>query len=154
MEDIRKVLDQKQIEYEVFETEQPRHATELTAQLAQRDDISCIVSVGGDGTLSETVQGIAGTGKTLAVIPAGTGNDFIKTVGIQSAVFLFAFLPIVFGLCLLPVPLKVKNVFLIFASLFFYAYGEPVYVLLMLASSLVNYLFGRLLGMGSINEFL
>ncbi len=82
MEDIRKVLDQKQIEYEVFETEQPRHATELTAQLAQRDDISCIVSVGGDGTLSETVQGIAGTGKTLAVIPAGTGNDFIKTVGI------------------------------------------------------------------------
>ena len=70
----------------------------------------------------------------------------------SSAVFLFAFLPIVFGLCLLPIPLRVKNVILILASLFFYAYGEPVYVFLMLASSIVNYTFGRLLGMSSIKK--
>ena len=70
----------------------------------------------------------------------------------SSAIFLFAFRPIVFGLCLLPIPLKAKNIILIFGSLFFYAFGEPVYVLLMLASSLVNYTFGRLLGMSSIRK--
>ena len=70
----------------------------------------------------------------------------------SSAIFLFAFLPIVFGLCLLPIPLKAKNIILIFGSLFFYAFGEPVYVLLMLASSLFNYTFGRLLGMSSISK--
>ena len=70
----------------------------------------------------------------------------------SSAIFLFAFLPIVFILCILPVPLKFKNAVLIIASLFFYAYGEPVYVLLMLASSIVNYIFGRLLGRSSIKE--
>ncbi len=70
----------------------------------------------------------------------------------SSAVFLFAFLPIVFGLCLLPIPLRVKNVILILASLFFYAYGEPVYVILMIASSIANYIFGRLLGAGSVRK--
>ncbi|MBO4862739.1 MAG: MBOAT family protein [Eubacterium sp.] len=70
----------------------------------------------------------------------------------SSAIFLFAFLPIVFGLCLLPIPLRAKNVILIIGSLFFYAFGEPVYVFLMLASSIVNYTFGRLLGMSSIKK--
>lgn len=64
----------------------------------------------------------------------------------SSAIFLFVFLPIVFGLSLLPVSLKLKNGLLIFASLFFYAFGEPVYVFLMIVSTLINYLFGRLLG--------
>ena len=70
----------------------------------------------------------------------------------SSAIFLFAFLAIVFGLCLLPIPLKAKNIILIFGSLFFYAFGEPIYVLLMIASSLFNYAFGRLLGMASIRK--
>ncbi|WDU84559.1 diacylglycerol/lipid kinase family protein [Caloramator sp. Dgby_cultured_2] len=39
-----------------------------------------IVSVGGDGTLNEVVNGIAGSGAILGVIPAGTGNDFAKTI--------------------------------------------------------------------------
>ena len=41
--------------------------------------------------------------------------------------------------------LKAKNGLLLAASLLFYAYGEPVYVLLMLASALLNYLFALLL---------
>lgn len=68
----------------------------------------------------------------------------------SSAVFLFVFLSVVFGLCLIPVPLKIKNAILITASIIFYAYGEPVYVLMMIASSLVNYIFGRLLGRVSV----
>ncbi len=63
----------------------------------------------------------------------------------SSAIFLFVFLPVVFGLSLLPVPLRVKNGILVVASIFFYAFGEPVYVFLMLASAFVNYIFGILL---------
>lgn len=42
--------------------------------------------------------------------------------------------------------LRIRNVLLIIVSLLFYAYGEPVYVLLMIASIIINYIFGRLLG--------
>ena len=41
--------------------------------------------------------------------------------------------------------LRAKNVLLMVASLVFYAYGEPVYVLLMIASSLFNYVWALLL---------
>lgn len=64
----------------------------------------------------------------------------------SSAVFLFIFLPVIFGLSLLPFSLKVKNAILIIASLFFYAFGEPVYVILMVFSTFINYLLGILLG--------
>ena len=48
----------------------------------------------------------------------------------SSVVFLFAFLPVVFLVYRLLPTLKWKNLFLVAASLVFYAYGEPVYVLL------------------------
>ena len=63
----------------------------------------------------------------------------------SSMTFLCVFLPIVFLVnCILP-SIKIKNIFLVFASVLFYAYGEPVYVLLMLASTVANYIFGRLM---------
>ncbi|WP_242943041.1 MBOAT family O-acyltransferase [Eubacterium uniforme] len=50
---------------------------------------------------------------------------------------------------MLPVSIKIKNIVLIIASLFFYAFGEPVYVLLMIGSSIWNYIFGYMLGPSS-----
>ncbi|MFF3768105.1 diacylglycerol kinase [Streptomyces sp. NPDC001922] len=38
--------------------------------------------VGGDGMVSIGLQAVAGTGTALAVVPAGTGNDFARTLGI------------------------------------------------------------------------
>ena len=59
----------------------------------------------------------------------------------SSLVFLCIFLPIVFlGHTILP-GIRAKNSMLLLASLVFYAYGEPVYVVLMIASALCNYLF-------------
>ncbi len=59
--------------------------------------------------------------------------------------FLFLFMPIV---CILYYAVRkplVQNGLLIVASLFFYAWGEPRYVLLMVASIIINYLFTRIL---------
>ena len=59
----------------------------------------------------------------------------------SSLVFLFVFLPIVLVLYFI-VPKALKNFILLVASLFFYAWGEPVYLYLMMFSILLNYLFG------------
>lgn len=67
----------------------------------------------------------------------------------SSTVFLFLFLPIVFIANKL-LPEKARNPVLTAASLFFYAWGEPVYVLLMIASVAVNYVFAR--GIGARQE--
>lgn len=62
----------------------------------------------------------------------------------SSTVFICIFLPVVLGgyyIC----PKSYRNLFLLIASLVFYAWGEPKYVLLMMFSILVNYVFGLLL---------
>lgn len=64
----------------------------------------------------------------------------------SSLTFLCIFLPVVLALYYLLPTLRIRNVLLIAVSLLFYAYGEPVYVLLMIASIIINYIFGRLLG--------
>lgn len=56
----------------------------------------------------------------------------------SSPIFVFAFLPLVY-LLNLKMPVKISNVFLTMASLLFYAWGEPVYILLLIASVTVNY---------------
>ncbi len=63
----------------------------------------------------------------------------------SSAVFLFLFLPVVFVLSRIVPGIPGKNIFLLIASFLFYAFGEPVYVFLMLFSTVVNYVAGRLL---------
>ena len=50
------------------------------------------------------------------------------------------------------VPDKAKNAVLLVMSLLFYGYGEPIYILLMLASILLNYAAGRLLGVFDAHE--
>lgn len=63
----------------------------------------------------------------------------------SSVMFLFRFLPFFFIVYFL-IPGRGRNVVLFLGSLLFYAWGEPVYVLLMLFSTLVDYVNGRLIG--------
>ena len=63
----------------------------------------------------------------------------------SSLLFLYAFLPICLLLYFLVPGLKGKNIVLLCASLVFYAWGEPVYVFLMLAVAALNWGFGLLL---------
>lgn len=69
----------------------------------------------------------------------------------SSIIFLCIFLPImIIGYYVLPK--KLKNVFLLLGSLFFYAWGEPIYIFLMLASIIGNYSFGMLIYKASKSE--
>ena len=62
----------------------------------------------------------------------------------SSITFLFYFLPIVLGMYYI-VPNKAKNLVLLIASLFFYFYGEPTYVVIMVLSIIITYVFGLLM---------
>lgn len=84
MQKLEEKLTAASVAYRVFRTERPGHATELAAQLAADEEITAVVSVGGDGTAGEVAAGLTGTDKAMGIIPAGTGNDFIKTAGIPN----------------------------------------------------------------------
>ena len=62
----------------------------------------------------------------------------------SSTVFLFIFLPILLLVyyCKLVKSNKVRNIILLIASLLFYAYGEPIYILVMIISIIINYIIG------------
>lgn len=69
----------------------------------------------------------------------------------SSTIFLCVYLPLVllgYYIC----PKKGRNLFLLIASLVFYAWGEPKYVFLMIFSILVNYIFGRLMDKNRENK--
>ena len=46
------------------------------------DGAGVLVAVGGDGTVHRALQAVAGSSTVLAVVPAGTGNDFAGAVGV------------------------------------------------------------------------
>ena len=79
---LKQELDKRGIECRFVRTEKPGHATDLARQAASADDCTGVVSVGGDGTAFEVACGLMNTGVPMGIIPAGTGNDFIKTVGL------------------------------------------------------------------------
>ncbi len=64
----------------------------------------------------------------------------------SSSIFLFCFLPITLAVYYIT-PYKIKNYVLLVASLIFYWWGEPKFVLVMLTSIVVNYVFGLAIGM-------
>ena len=69
----------------------------------------------------------------------------------SSIPFLFFFLPIFFLLYFI-VPTKWKNYVLLIFSILFYAWGEPIYVLLMIFSCFINYLFALKIEANEKNE--
>ncbi len=75
-------LKEAGVNYELAETEGPGHGTLLAAQ-AVRDGFSPIIAAGGDGTISEVINGIAqtvgaaGEWTPLGVMPLGSANDLV-----------------------------------------------------------------------------
>ncbi len=78
---IRAALDRRGASYEVLETSGPGHATELAQEAALRD-FDAVVAVGGDGTVNEVANGLAGRATRMAVVAHGTGNVYAREVGL------------------------------------------------------------------------
>lgn len=74
-------LRQRGIPFRLEETAGPGHATELAREAVTRGD-TAVVAIGGDGTFSETARALMNTGVPMGMIPAGTGNDFVKALGL------------------------------------------------------------------------
>lgn len=77
--EIRECCEGMGLEYEIAVTEYPGHATEIASAHSKAQTLR-IYSVGGDGTLNEVLNGLAGSGSSLAAIPSGSGNDFIRSI--------------------------------------------------------------------------
>ncbi len=62
----------------------PKQAAEIARK--SLDGFDVIVAVGGDGTVNDIVPGMLFSSKPLGIIPAGSGNDFIKSLGIPNII--------------------------------------------------------------------
>ncbi len=74
------------LDLELIDTQAPGHATLLASQVA-RQGADLVVTVGGDGTVNEVLNGLiqangSATGTALGIVPIGTGNDFAFGAGV------------------------------------------------------------------------
>ncbi len=67
------------IEFDLQLTQAPEHATELASINSSEFDV--VVAVGGDGTVNEVAAGAIKSQKAMGIVPAGTGNDFVRSLG-------------------------------------------------------------------------
>jgi YegS/Rv2252/BmrU family lipid kinase len=77
--EIQKIFSSRSDQFIIEVTQKPGHATDIAKSYANKDNYR-VYAIGGDGTLNEVLNGLINTGSSLAVIPAGTGNDFSRTL--------------------------------------------------------------------------
>ncbi len=73
--------DKENDEFIIEMTKHPGHAEAIAKMYSVAEECR-IYSVGGDGTVNEIVNGLAGTPASLGIIPTGSGNDFIRSLNI------------------------------------------------------------------------
>ncbi len=79
---VQAALRAADLPFELVRTEYPGHAQRLAAEAAASDRYTALVAAGGDGTINEIVNGLLGSGIPLGFIPIGTGNDWVKMLGL------------------------------------------------------------------------
>ncbi|MBA2692973.1 MAG: diacylglycerol kinase family lipid kinase [Rubrobacter sp.] len=62
-------------------TDAPGDAARIARELPEDETA---VAVGGDGTAHEVASACVGTGRVMGILPAGSGNDYVKALGIGS----------------------------------------------------------------------
>ncbi len=85
---VESYFKQKEIEFELFLTDYPRHATEFIAK-SDFSQFDGIIAAGGDGTLFEVINGYFQNSLKkripVGVLPVGTGNAFARDLNIESS---------------------------------------------------------------------
>ena len=86
LQQVEQTLSNQNIKYQLHVTEYSGHARTVVAE-ANLSTYDGVVAAGGDGTVFEVVNGLmqhdAEQRKPLGIIPLGTGNAFIKDLGIE-----------------------------------------------------------------------
>lgn len=82
MDTVSEYLNHLQIPFEMLYTKAPGHATDIAHALVAKQNIKAIIAVGGDGTVAEVAAGTMDTNCPIGIIPAGTGNDYRRTLDI------------------------------------------------------------------------
>ncbi|MCL1828988.1 MAG: YegS/Rv2252/BmrU family lipid kinase [Oscillospiraceae bacterium] len=87
-ERIDRIFEKRDDEYEIYVTSAPMDAPLKIISSAANGGGLRVYACGGDGTLNECVNGVAGLpGTAVTHYPCGTGNDFIKTFGAEKNKF-------------------------------------------------------------------
>lgn len=76
---LQKLLSKNNINAEIVISTKPNEITELVKNISQMGKTR-FYSIGGDGTLNEVITGLVGTTSEVVVVPAGTGNDFVRSI--------------------------------------------------------------------------
>ncbi len=78
---VKEKLEALNIPFRSHVTEYKHHATEIAKNLSE-NGATDIIAIGGDGTISEVLNGIDVDKVNMGIIPAGSGNDFIESAKI------------------------------------------------------------------------
>lgn len=73
------------IEYEIYETVKTEKVAEVV-RARLRDSVDLVVAAGGDGTVSDVIDGMVRNPKPLGIVPTGTGNLIARELGIPQDV--------------------------------------------------------------------
>ena len=83
-ERVRDLLAASEVSAEIRHTSTRGEAETIAAE-AVRTGYSCVAACGGDGTVHEVVNALAGTDVNLCILPCGRGNDFARAIGIPAS---------------------------------------------------------------------
>ena len=75
-------LEERGFKVEWYVTQGPGHAERIVSGLP---DEALVLAVGGDGTVHEVAAACVGTGQVMGVLPTGSGNDYVKALGIGTS---------------------------------------------------------------------
>jgi diacylglycerol kinase (ATP) len=84
LEEIHDFIAQHKLLANVHVLDPQERIADIAAHMAEHHDV--VVACGGDGTILAAVSGLIGTDVRLAILPVGSGNDFVKTLGIPKKI--------------------------------------------------------------------
>ncbi len=77
-QEIEELFSAQGIEFQMLRTRAPREAIELSRRASRCHPV--VVALGGDGTIGEVLEGMWDSDAVLGIIPAGTGNDYARSL--------------------------------------------------------------------------
>lgn len=77
--DLTEIFHGKDVRFAV--TERAGHARDIAAAAG---DVSLVIAVGGDGTISQVANGLVGKDVPMGILPGGTGNDLARGLGLAT----------------------------------------------------------------------